>query len=177
MRRHSPLLPVKARRIGVRATMRLRLVSGLVSSVVITGSFPGPHGPREARGFHEPSTGPLQTTRVGPARRFYDVEWDTVFRRGSLTDSLLQRPRLIAADSARLYVYDHFRHVLMAFTDSGDLLWEYGREGAGPGEFTNPADLEVAPDGTVWLNERKSTCWRSGTASSTWRAKSRTPTS
>src|SRR5690606_29331391 len=33
----------------------------------------------------------------------------------------------------------------------GNLLWQYGHRGEGPGEFRNPLDLEVSPASDVWV--------------------------
>lgn len=85
-------------------------------------------------------------------RRYVAATWDTVFVvGGSAQDTLLFRPRLLAARGPRLYAYDYSDAQIKAFDSSGALQWRFGREGSGPGEFTNAMDLVVASDGSVWV--------------------------
>jgi hypothetical protein len=80
------------------------------------------------------------------------TRWDTVFSvRSTLTDSILLRPRLIAAGGGSVYVYDYGDQSVKAFDAGGRWRWQLGRRGEGPGEFLNPFDLDVGPDGVVWV--------------------------
>lgn len=87
-----------------------------------------------------------------PQRDFVTVRWDTLYTiGGSLQDSLLLRPRLIAAGAGLLYAYDYYDHRVKAFDSAGVLRWMFGGDGAGPRELGNPLDLDVAPNGSVWV--------------------------
>lgn len=89
--------------------------------------------------------------RVGD-RLYQRVAWDTTFvAGGTLQDSALLLPRLMTAGDGRLYVYDYGDQRLKAFDGGGNLLWQYGHRGEGPGEFRNPLDLEVSPASDVWV--------------------------
>lgn len=70
---------------------------------------------------------------------------------GALEDTTLLRPRLIAARSGWVYVYDYGDQQVKALDERGRLRWRFGRGGQGPGEFANPFDLEVGRDGRVWV--------------------------
>lgn len=85
-------------------------------------------------------------------RSMEPVRWDTVFAiGGAVEDTLLTRPRLIAAGGGALYAYDLYDGRVLAFGAEGDLRWTYGRHGAGPGEFVQPTDLAVDPRGRIWV--------------------------
>lgn len=78
--------------------------------------------------------------------------WDTVFVVGGTSeDTLLLRPRLLAARANRLYAYDYSDAQIKAFDSSGVLLWRFGGKGSGPAEFRNAMDLLVSSDGNVWV--------------------------
>lgn len=95
--------------------------------------------------------GTQQDTVPTPASRVYqNVLWDTVFHLGGqLEDSVLLLPRLMASGAGLLFVYDYGDRQIKAFDHAGSLLWQYGKTGEGPGEFLNPFDIDVAPDGDV----------------------------
>ena len=63
-------------------------------------------------------------------------------------------PWAVEADPAagRIYAVDGTSERVVVFDRSGGYVGTYGRRGAGPGEFRNPAALSVGPDGvlTVW---------------------------
>ncbi|MGQ0560550.1 MAG: 6-bladed beta-propeller [Gemmatimonadota bacterium] len=101
---------------------------------------------------HENSPANDAPAPAAAQRTFTPVVWDTVFTvSGQIQDTLLLIPRLLRGSHDRLYVYDYGDSQLKAFDSSGSLLWRIGRQGVGPGEFRNPVDAEVAPDGTIWL--------------------------
>lgn len=59
-------------------------------------------------------------------------------------------PESVGVDpSGRLLVLDMRARRVVVFDADGTFLKEYGREGEGPGEMSNPASLAVAPDGSV----------------------------
>jgi len=101
--------------------------------------------------------GPRQVAKLesppSAERRIVDVRWDTVLAVGSLRDTLLSRPRLLAAHEGKVYVYDYLAHQVVAMEPPGEVVWTLGREGAGPAEFRGPMDLEVGPEGRVWIND------------------------
>lgn len=86
-------------------------------------------------------------------RRVLSVTWDTVVDiGGGVQDSLLLRPRLLVARDGRIVAYDYYDERLKAFDiRSGALLWSFGGDGDGPGEFKNAFDIEVASDGKIWV--------------------------
>ena len=64
---------------------------------------------------------------------------------------VLTNPRLLAARGDDVYVYDAGTQELIAFTSAGRgrAVWRAGRAGKGPSEFSNPVDLQVAPNGNI----------------------------
>lgn len=103
---------------------------------------------------HRPAdvSGVTAAEREARNRTYVDGGWDTVYSvGGTLQDSLLLKPRLLAARQGLLYLYDYVDAQIKAFDAAGDLRWRFGNRGRGPGEFTNALDLEVASDGTVWV--------------------------
>jgi hypothetical protein len=52
-----------------------------------------------------------------------------------------------------LYVLDQQNHRVVVFDNAGRLLRHYGKEGQGPGEFTNATDLAVASNNTVIVSD------------------------
>ena len=100
-----------------------------------------------------PSNGAVVHEALAPRERAWaTVRWDTVFALGGdAQDTALLRPRTLAARGGTLYVFDHGDARLKAFDRSGGLRWSFGRQGEGPGEFANPLDMAVGPDGAVWV--------------------------
>jgi hypothetical protein len=91
-------------------------------------------------------------SEVRAERQVEAVAWDTVFViAGGVQDTMLLRPRLLAARHGVLYAYDYGDHRLKAFDATGRPVWQFGGSGAGPEEFGNAIDLEVGADGTVWV--------------------------
>jgi len=60
---------------------------------------------------------------------------------------------ILVAERGRYYLYDYGDHKIKTYTLQGVPLWEYGRDGHGPGEFANPTDLAVAPDRSLWISD------------------------
>ena len=87
-----------------------------------------------------------------PERQFPEVAWDTIFSiGGGVQDTLLLRPRLVAAGNGYLYAYDYVDARLKAFDGKGNLQWIFGRQGKGPGEFGNATGLQIGPQGSIWV--------------------------
>lgn len=100
--------------------------------------------PRDEAATAEPRT-------ASDARRFVAAVWDTVFIiGGAIQDSVVFLPRTLTAGAGRLYVYDYGDTRLKAFDDSGDLIWTFGKPGAGPREFGNVFDIELDSRGAIW---------------------------
>jgi hypothetical protein len=80
------------------------------------------------------------------------AEWDTVLvLGGSVSDTVLFLPRKFAADNSHLYVFDTGDDALKSFNSRGELEWRFGSTGAGPTEFKAVIDLEMGPNGNIWL--------------------------
>ncbi|MGH7713666.1 MAG: hypothetical protein ACREOG_20450 [Gemmatimonadaceae bacterium] len=62
---------------------------------------------------------------------------------------LFANPQLLAARGDTAYVYDAGTQELIAILHDGSVRWRVGRAGKGPREFSNPVDLQVAPNGTL----------------------------
>lgn len=65
-------------------------------------------------------------------------------------DTTLINPYIMASDGEQIYFVETDSRIL-AYDTLGQLRWIQGREGGGPGEFRNPRDLKVAPDGRLWV--------------------------
>jgi DNA-binding beta-propeller fold protein YncE len=52
-----------------------------------------------------------------------------------------------------LWVADQGDSMIREFSADGKLLKSFGRPGAGPGQFNDPTDVAVAPDGTIYVAE------------------------
>jgi 6-bladed beta-propeller len=85
---------------------------------------------------------------------------------GSLNDRTLINPIRIAADDSLILAFDDGDRALKAFSLQGALLWSFGREGAGPGEFRKVRDISIGIDGDVLVvdqsNRRLTVVDRSG---------------
>jgi hypothetical protein len=93
---------------------------------------------------------------VRTERRFLKASWDTVFViGGNLSDTLLLRPRILAAGRDGPVVFDYGDHAVKSFDTAGRLRWRFGRSGSGPGEFLNPFNISVGPDGMTWVTDVK----------------------
>lgn len=92
-------------------------------------------------------TAPTSETGLGPGRSR---------RPGTLvvsasSDSGLRTPGLLASDGRYAYVYDYANRRLAVFDRRGTQRWTVGGSVDGTLAFANPTDLQIAPDGTVWL--------------------------
>ena len=70
---------------------------------------------------------------------------------GEPDDTTLLLPGFMAFDNGRLLVYDYGDARLKVFDPDGTWLWSFGRFGDGPGEFRNPADVMIGPNGLLWV--------------------------
>lgn len=79
-------------------------------------------------------------------------QWDTLWAIGSANDTVLLNPFLLSSDGDRLFVFDGGKHRVIAFhAASGERLWEFGGEGAGPDEFRGPRDLKADGFGGIYV--------------------------
>lgn len=61
------------------------------------------------------------------------------------------RVSAIALRNDTLWVVDRAEKVVVAVDLSGELLYEYGREGDGPEEFRLPYEVHASSDGSIWI--------------------------
>ncbi|MGQ0540106.1 MAG: 6-bladed beta-propeller [Gemmatimonadaceae bacterium] len=83
------------------------------------------------------------------ARVFAKGEWVEVARVADGDARLLTNPRLLATRGDVVYVYDAGTQQVLAIHHDGRLRWRVGRGGKGPGEFSNPVDLQIGANGAV----------------------------
>jgi hypothetical protein len=84
-------------------------------------------------------------------RVFAPGRWTEVQRIADDAGRLLTNPRLLAARGDAVYVYDAGTQELLALSRSGKVRWRVGRSGRGPREFSNPVDLQIAPNGDLHI--------------------------
>lgn len=70
-------------------------------------------------------------------------------------DTTFLNPYLVTADADQIYLFDTDNRVL-CYDTLGRRRWTQGQAGGGPGEYRNPRDLKVAPDGRLWLVDPES---------------------
>lgn len=93
-----------------------------------------------------------QADRGDPNARVWATgEWVDIGGVPPALDSDLLGPGLLQGHGQKLYVYDYHDAQLKAFDYQGNLLWRLGRRGQGPNEFQNPTDLQVGPEGSIWI--------------------------
>jgi hypothetical protein len=82
-------------------------------------------------------------------RRMVVTRWDTLWRVGGESDTVLLRPFLLAASDEGVFVYDGGSRRVTAFAPGGVVRWRFGRAGHGPDEFEKVRDLRIGQDGGV----------------------------
>ena len=90
--------------------------------------------------------------RTGPVPdRFLERDGvQVLYRVGGLDDAgpAIGEGALAAFDAAgRLHVLDGSNHRTLVFDRGGHVVWQYGRQGGGPGEFSYPTGFAVTPEG------------------------------
>ncbi len=83
---------------------------------------------------------------------------DTIVVLGGEPDGALgffrMRRALVDVDPAgMIYVLDQSQHQVVAFSDAGDVVRVYGREGEGPGELSHPISVSVSEAGSVVVHD------------------------
>jgi hypothetical protein len=74
--------------------------------------------------------------------------------------SFIRISEVVASKDGRIFVLDAREPAIKVFSKSGTLTHSIGRSGAGPGEFTHPAQLQVGDQTltiTDWMQRRTST--------------------
>jgi hypothetical protein len=87
------------------------------------------------------------------SRSFISVGWDTIWSYGGVDDTVLQHPAEPRVLNDTLYVIDRVAQRVVAVDGNGRLAMVVGGVGRGPGEFRNVRDLQLSPDGRVYLND------------------------
>lgn len=93
---------------------------------------------------------PTLWTEDSMPRAVTEVAWDTLWELGSVDDTLLQQVRAMRADDDGLVLFDGYRQQFTGLAPSGEILWTAGREGEGPGEFTQVRDFQLGPGGVIY---------------------------
>ena len=75
--------------------------------------------------------------------------FDTVWRIGGEADTTLLQPMWLSAGSEGVTVWDEGRKAIVRISREGAVLWSFGREGEGPGEFRSVRGIAHLPDGQV----------------------------
>jgi len=65
----------------------------------------------------------------------------------------LERPSGLAASAGHLYIADSQRHCVVITDLKGQFISEFGRRGAGPGEFNFPTHVAVDAAGSVYVTD------------------------
>lgn len=80
------------------------------------------------------------------------AQWDTVYQIGTpaVNDTTLGSPVGLLLWGDRLVVMDNYAPHIRVFRD-GEVLWMMGRDGRGPGEFSQVFSMAVAPNGNLWV--------------------------
>lgn len=69
-------------------------------------------------------------------------------------EQMLGRGAGLAAGDDAVYVLDSQLPAVRVYDMEGNHLRDVGREGQGPGEFTQPMDVAIGPDGRIFVRER-----------------------
>lgn len=95
---------------------------------------------------------PLSLSPSAPEK----VRWSVITRiGGELNDTLLQMVVGPAVGADGVYVSDLAAKRVTKFDHSGNTVWQFGRPGGGPGEFSEPRDVRLDTRGNVWVLDPK----------------------
>ncbi len=61
--------------------------------------------------------------------------------------------RAVAASDDGIYVLDSSTKTVRSYTYAGEYVGDVGRRGEGPGEYTQPMGLAIAPDGRLFVHD------------------------
>jgi hypothetical protein len=77
--------------------------------------------------------------------------WSLVFAVGGAADTTFLDPLFVEVREDRVAVWDDGRRALLLFDARGDLIWQFGREGPGPGEFARVRDIAFESGGRLYV--------------------------
>lgn len=104
----------------------------------------------------EGASAPAEAMWSGPQppgeRTLVERRWSERWVVGGPGDPLLARPRHLTALDSSVVWWDDYDHAVLAVSRDGQLLWRFGREGEGPGEFLDVADVAVTGEGLFLLD-------------------------
>lgn len=87
-------------------------------------------------------------------RKIYAYNEKGEFLREIGSDSKLERPTGIAVDADRVYVVDTLAHQILVFDQTkGQLLFRFGQNGKGNGEFHYPTHIFFAHDKRLYITD------------------------
>ena len=100
-------------------------------------------------------------------RTFLPAEIDSLWSvGGTAADTLLLNPYWLSAGAEGVTLWDGGRDAVIRVSAGGEVLWTFGREGGGPGEFRTVRGIAHLPDGGVAVvdnvNERLTIVDRDG---------------
>ncbi|MDX2208056.1 MAG: hypothetical protein SFU57_10460 [Gemmatimonadales bacterium] len=84
-------------------------------------------------------------------RTVMTAEWDTLATRGGDAEGTLGHLWLSAADSSMFVAWDNSTQEVHAFDHDLRPLWQFGRKGAGPGEFRQGRSIAFTPAGEILI--------------------------
>jgi len=99
---------------------------------------------------------PLVRNPAVPADGERELLLDELWRRGGWDDEEIMFGairRAVVADDGTVFLLDGQLAEIKVLSPTGELQATLGREGDGPGEFRNPTDLCLLPDGTVAVTQ------------------------
>jgi hypothetical protein len=82
-------------------------------------------------------------------RAFASGEWIETARISDDAGRVLTDPRLMLARNDTVFLYDAASHEVVALAGRGRVAWRAGRAGKGPREFSEPVDMQFAPNGDI----------------------------
>ena len=95
------------------------------------------------------SPSPIWSEQDASQRTPLPMAFDTVWRIGGEADTTLLQPMWLSAGSEGVTVWDEGRKAIVRISREGGVLWSFGREGDGPGEFRSVRGIAHLPDGRV----------------------------
>ena len=113
----------------------------------VPGPQPKPGGPQPEPGVVSPA--PVISGELGD---FTQIQPPALWTFGSCGsgENELRHPTGVAIDEdGVVYVADSGNHRIVALDEDGVLLDIWGEEGEGPGEFIEPADIAITPEGDI----------------------------
>lgn len=128
----------------VRTRMACRVVLGVLLAIACRS---GEH----AKVIFPP--GGMAIDSTGRQERTWSRDTLVLLRRvggASDRDTTFINPYIMAMDADQVYLVELDNRILCLDT-LGHLRWTQGQAGGGPGEYRNPRDLKVAPDGRIWV--------------------------